>query len=162
MGDPTRRRVLAGAGPAAVAALAGCSAGRDADATSESTEPTDETTENTDQNPMSTVFHYSDESAQSHAVANVTNLLADDTVDLGTVTLVANGAGLALLTTDSNEADAVERLADDGVRFRACRNTMDAKNYAESDLLSGVEPVPSGVGELAKRQAAGDAYIKTP
>jgi len=167
MGDPNRRRVLAAAVPALVAALAGCSAGGGADetATNETTatsETTDETTENANQITMSTVFHYSSENAQAHAVANVTNLLEDDTIDLGTVTLVANGAGLALLTTDSNEAAAVERLADDGVRFRACQNTMDANGYTTADLLPGVEPVPSGVGELSKRQAAGDAYIKTP
>lgn len=79
------------------------------------------------------------------------------------VALVANGVGVKLLTTDSTEAETVKSLAERGVAFKACHNSMNRLDYAKADLLPGVEVVPAGVGELTKLQARdGFAYIKTP
>lgn len=114
---------------------------------------------------MSTVFHFSSSpDEQHHALANVANLLADDSIDVETVVLVANGRGVELLTTSGSEhPDRVRSLLAAGVSFRACRNSMDALDVSERDLVDGVETVPSGVGELTKLQAReGYAYIETP
>ncbi len=164
-------------------ALAGCSSGPNDDAAgaSTSTTGTDTTTETTgtttatdtettqtDENSkeikMSTVFHYSDgEEHQGHAVANVANLLNDDSTNTETIALVANGGGVKLVTKDSTVADKVNALVKQGVKFKACHNSMDKLGYAKTDLLSGVEVVPAGVGELTKLQAKkGYSYIKTP
>jgi len=178
--DHTRRRFLQVAGAGSGVALAGC-VGGDAgggqrsvatptrtppptDAPSETTTVPEPTTEPPAKD-MSTVFHFSKgPSAQKHAVANVKNLLSDDTVDLGEVVLVANGLGIELLVAaESKFPDEVATLQERGARFRACHNSMEAFSVDASELLPGVEVVPSGVGELTRLQASeGFAYIETP
>ncbi len=181
MGTHSRRRFLELAGAGTAIALAGCSSGPNEDAAGASTSTTgtdtttettaeittEETTQTEDESKditMSTVFHYSSgEEEQGHAVANVANLLNDDSTNTETVALVANGNGVKLLTTDSTVADKVNSLVKKGVKFKACSNSMKKLDYAKKDLLSGVEVVPAGVGELTKLQAKkGYAYIKTP
>ncbi|WP_266079049.1 DsrE family protein [Haladaptatus caseinilyticus] len=178
MGNHSRRRFLELAGAGTAVALAGCSGGPGEAATTDTTgtntgtktenrETTDETTEQADQSKdttMSTVFHFSSgESHQKHAVANVANLVNDGSTDVATVELVANGQGIRLVTKDSTVAEKVKSLVKQGVRFKACRNSMDAFNFSKTDLLKGVETVPAGVGELTKLQARKEyAYIKTP
>ncbi|MFB6096217.1 MAG: DsrE family protein [Haloferacaceae archaeon] len=174
--DSDRRRFLASAGAGAAVAIGGCLHGSEganastmrtdgATTTAAETETTERQT--TEPEPtMSTVFHFSGASSeQKHGVANVSNLLADDSIDLGTAALVANGRGIQLLLEeDSTVADEVRGLLDDGVEFYACHNSMEAFGATEDDLLdSEIEVVPAGVGALTRLQAAeGYAYIKTP
>ncbi|WP_267640751.1 DsrE family protein [Haloarchaeobius amylolyticus] len=176
----TRRQLLGVVGTGATLLLAGCTdaglvgtepptgtrtaTGTDA-ATETPTETTEETTAEPEEPAMSTVFHFSKPpEEQRHAVANVANLLADDTTPVDQTVLVANGKGIYLLTeTDSQYPEKVRELAEQGVSFRACQNSMAALDVAESDLLDVVETVPAGVGELTKLQAReGFAYIETP
>ncbi|AQL43397.1 hypothetical protein BV210_12155 [Halorientalis sp. IM1011] len=172
--DTKRRRVLQAAGGlAAAVGLAGCAGGQSA-GTSPSDSPaatstTDRTSEGTDDREAEpagtkTVFHFSgapDE--QGHAVANVRNLLADETVETAEVALVTNGSGIELLTeSGTSHAEAVATLAERGVSLLVCSNSMDALGVAESDLLPDAESVPSGVGELSRLQSEGYGYIKTP
>lgn len=111
---------------------------------------------------MNVVFHFSgDESQQEHAVANVRNLLADDSTTVEETVVVSNGDGVWLLTDNSSEQE-VASLVESGVSFRACLNSMSRRDIAEADLLEGVKTVPAGVGELVKRQDAGYAYVKVP
>ena len=184
MGDErTRRRILELAGVGAGLSLAGCVGGSDAAGgptdgsptaltttttrreTATDTRTNTRTPTETPQPSMSTVFHFSSgPGEQNHAVANVSNLLADDSVDVEDVVLVANGRGIELLTTDdSRHPGAVRDLVGKGVAFRACENSMAALDVEPDDLVEGVETVPSGVGELTKLQARdGYAYIETP
>jgi intracellular sulfur oxidation DsrE/DsrF family protein len=178
MGTHSRRRFLELAGAGTAVALAGCSnmpaesegtasTTETKTSTETTTEMNDETTETEDASndiTMSSVFHFSEgDDHQKHAVANVANLLNDDSTDTETIALVANGVGVKLLTTDSTEAKKVKSLAKKGVKFKACHNSMNKLNYAKEDLISGVEVVPAGVGELTKLQAKKEyAYIKTP
>ena len=113
---------------------------------------------------MKTVFHLSSGTVDDwfHALANVENLLADDTVDLDDVELVVNGDAVYRLAAGSVATDRVDDLLDRGVRVCACRNSLDARAFVDDRLLPGVAVVPSGVGELAKRQSEGYAYISTP
>ena len=113
---------------------------------------------------MNVVFHVSSGtlSAVRHATNNVRNLLRDETADAEVVTLLANGDAAYFFTADSPLADAVESLVESGVRCRVCRNSITARDIDADELVDGIELVPSGVGELVKRQAAGDAYLKVP
>ena len=110
---------------------------------------------------MKVVFHHSDNDPQLHerVVGNIENLLADETLELDAVALVANSGGLALLTEDSPQREEVEELIERGVAFKQCRNTITGTDTTEADLIAGVELVSSGVGELAHLQSAGYAYI---
>lgn len=84
--------------------------------------------------------------------------------DLGENTLievVTHGGGLSLLLVDANvQPERMKKLAAAGVQFMACENTMRKRNLTQKDLSSFVGVVPSGVGELVKKQQAGWSYLK--
>ncbi|WP_440009393.1 DsrE family protein [Halomicrococcus sp. SG-WS-1] len=117
--------------------------------------------------PAKTVVHLSsgETKAQRHALLNAKNLLEDDTVPVKELVFVANGKGVTLYTpsTEDNEFyDLVTSLQERGVAFRACGNAMEALGLTKDDLIDGVEPVPSAVGELARLQELEYGYIKAP
>lgn len=114
-----------------------------------------------------TVIHLSSGDAmdKKHALLNAKNLLEDETVPVNDLVFLANGKGVLVYTppTDDNEfADIIEMLQEQGVTFRACENAMEHLDLTEDDLLPGVEPVPSGVGELTRLQQLSYGYIKSP
>ncbi|RDZ47525.1 hypothetical protein C5B86_00230 [Haloferax sp. Atlit-19N] len=113
---------------------------------------------------MNVVFHVSsaDLGDWRHAIRNVRNLLDDETVETDEVTLLANGDAALLFLADSPVRDRLDPLFEAGVRCCACRNSLDGRGFDADRLADGVEVVPSGVGELVARQAAGDAYLKVP
>lgn len=179
-GSWQRRRFVRGAGSGVALLLAGCTSAADEEGTStgddatgtgaststptRSLDHTDETTAR-EPTPMSTVFHFAtdDERSQKHALANVANLLDDESTPTESVVLVANGGGIQLLDRDASaHPDRVAALLDRGVSFLACENSMDAAGTTADDLVDGVETVPAGVGELTKRQTDGYAYIRVP
>jgi hypothetical protein len=176
-----RRQFLTVAG-AGLGSLAGCVGGTGETSTGTSAETvtrtqttstrsattereTTETQTTTRRDPMSTVFHFTKTGAQNqrHALANVANLLTDETTPTDEVVLVANGGGVKLLTVEECAyPDRVATLLETGASFRACENSMRAQSLTEDDLIDGAETVPAGVGELTKLQADGFAYIETP
>ena len=111
---------------------------------------------------MDVVFHHSNDDPARHTRVcnNIENLLDDETVATERVVLVANSGGLGLLRADSPCRSQIASLADRGVRFAQCRNTLVGTDTDAADLLDDVEVVPSGVGELARLQAAGYAYLR--
>jgi intracellular sulfur oxidation DsrE/DsrF family protein len=77
------------------------------------------------------------------------------------VALVAHGKGLGLLIAAENKhADRIKNLADGGVKFIACENTMKKQGVQKSQLLPFVTTVDSGVAEIIRRQEQGWSYIK--
>lgn len=116
---------------------------------------------------MQTVFHVSsgDPADQRHALRNVVNLLADESVSnpADDVALVANGDGVRLFLSSTTPAEeTVADLHDAGVELLACGNSLRRLDATDADLLAGVERVPSGVGVLADRQRRGYGYLKVP
>ena len=116
---------------------------------------------------MRTVFHVSspDPHDHHHAMVNVLNLLADDTVSAegDDVALVTNGGGIRMfLDPTAEHPDVVARLREAGVALCACGNALSGQGFSEADLLPGVAVVRSGVGELARLQAEGYGYVKAP
>lgn len=172
--EHTRRTFVTLGAAVGLAGLAGCTNALDTEADA-STAPETQTEGRTDTPPATasatetptsgvrTVLHFSGTpSAQGHALSNVENLLADDSVTMAEVAVVANGHGLLLATDESEYPDRVATLIEAGASFRACENSMDALDVSEDDLLPGVETVPAGVGELSRLQADGFGYIKIP
>lgn len=111
---------------------------------------------------MKTVFHLIAGDAEDRATALTIaeNTLDDDSVDITDVAVVAQANGIEPLTAGGEGSDAVERLLDRDVAVRACGNTLEMKDLDESDLVEGVETVPSGAGELTRLQSDGYAYIR--
>lgn len=111
---------------------------------------------------VQTVFHLiADEPAQrATALTIAQNLTEDDAVDMDDVAIVAQADGIEPLTAGGDGSETVESLLETGVAVKACSNTLDLKDLAESDLVEGVETVSSGGGELTRLQDEGYAYIR--
>jgi intracellular sulfur oxidation DsrE/DsrF family protein len=100
--------------------------------------------------------------AGPEAIANVSNLLANEPVDHHPVALVANGGGVGHRRANTDHADRIRTLIERGVDVYSCRNAMSAQGLTSDDLVGGVETVPSGVGGVADLEADGFLYIKIP
>jgi intracellular sulfur oxidation DsrE/DsrF family protein len=55
----------------------------------------------------------------------------------------------------------MRKLADAGVVFAACENTMKRKNLTKADLFDFATTVDAGVAEVVRRQEAGWSYVKS-
>ena len=77
------------------------------------------------------------------------------------IALVAHGKGLGLVTAANNRhAERMKKLADGGVSFAACENTMRKKKVTKDQLLPFVTTVDSGVAEVVRKQEEGWSYVK--
>ena len=55
----------------------------------------------------------------------------------------------------------MRKLADGGVAFVACENTMRKKKITKEQLLPFVTTVDSGVAEVVRKQEQGWSYIRS-
>ncbi len=116
--------------------------------------------------PVKVVYHLVDGIDQaSRAMANIRNHLRAEPDTK--IVVVANGDGIRFLLAGAKERNgrpfdaAVAALAEQGVEFRVCRNTLTAHDVAPSQLLPQAKLVPSGVVEVARLQAReGFVYLR--
>ena len=93
---------------------------------------------------------------------NVENLRKAFGADTTQVEVVGHSKGLGMmLAKNATLADRMKKLADAGVVFAACENSMRKKNVTRADLLPFVTTVDSGVAEVVRKQEAGWSYIKS-
>jgi intracellular sulfur oxidation DsrE/DsrF family protein len=93
---------------------------------------------------------------------NVENLETAFRASGTSIEVVGLGGGLGmLLSTNSAQAERLQRLSAGGVVFAACENTMRKKNVSRADLLPFVTTVDSGVAEVVRKQEQGWSYIKS-
>ncbi len=93
-------------------------------------------------------------------LGNIRNLQAEMAAEGVEIELVAHSDGIqALYRAPNRQAGPIEELAAAGVQFAACHNTMSRRGLTAEDLLEVARVVPSGVGELVRRQAEGWAYV---
>lgn len=76
------------------------------------------------------------------------------------VEIVAFGPGVLLLKAGSPIASRVSEAVGRKVKVVACKNTMAGQHLVESDMLSDIGFVPSGVVEVMRKQQQGYAYIR--
>jgi uncharacterized protein len=108
------------------------------------------------------LFHLNDAGSLSvqRVLENIRHLLDDLAPEAAQVELVAHGDGIEALQRCGNpQADTVRRLAADGVRFVACRNTMNSRGLTAGDLLEVARVVPAGIGEIVRREGEGWLYV---
>ena len=78
------------------------------------------------------------------------------------IEVVAHSKGLGMLVAkDNGLTDRMKKLADDGVVFAACENTMKKKNVTKGQLVPFAKTTDSGVAEVIRKQEAGWSYIKS-
>lgn len=77
------------------------------------------------------------------------------------IEVVVHGKALNFLVADKTHLRSdIELLAQKGIVFSACENTMNKYNITKAMLLNEANTVPSGVAELILKQEAGWGYLK--
>lgn len=107
-------------------------------------------------------FHISsgDEFAQRLVLNNAQNLLNHYGPDKAVIEVVAYGPGLRALFKENTNSKRIQRMADDGIEFTACANTMQAMGRPHVKLHKAAKVVPGGVVRLTELQEAGWTYIR--
>lgn len=93
------------------------------------------------------------------ALTTVQTLLDDESDRIEQV-VVAQGPGIVAVETDSSKADDVRRLLDQGVSFRACRQTMQRQELSDGDIVDGVAVVPAGAVEVTQLRYNGHVSLR--
>ena len=109
-------------------------------------------------------FNRSDTNYHRSVLFSISELIRKHGDDIEIV-VIAIGPGLHILgrsparPVEQEVKEKVQSLADYGVNFRACGNTMKSLGWSSKDLFSFVEVVPIGVEALIDFQTRGFAYI---
>jgi hypothetical protein len=98
----------------------------------------------------------------AQAIINAQNLLNTFGPTHVEIEVIVRGPGLAMLMkTDTEFAEKLAALSNQGVRFVACGQTLSASHSTRDDLLPFASVADSGVAEIVRRQEAGWSYIKS-
>jgi len=99
--------------------------------------------------------------AWGELLVHVNNLVANFVQDGGIqVEVVFLGPGLNMLRKTNTADDMrLRHLAEYGVSFLACQNSMGAMHLNTEDLFPFVSEVRSGVAEIVRKQEAGWSYL---
>ena len=104
------------------------------------------------------VYHLSEGIPQaSRAMGNIRNHLAADPT--ARIVVVTHGAGIDFLLDGAANAQkqpftgSISDLANKGVEFRVCNNTLVSRNIPADKVAMEAKIVPSGVAEVARLQA---------
>jgi uncharacterized protein len=65
-----------------------------------------------------------------------------------------------MMTAKSKQIDAINKLAEKGIKFMVCENTMKRQKVTKDQLLPIAVVVPSGIAEVVEKQEKGWSYIK--
>lgn len=105
------------------------------------------------------LFHLTEVEKTRAVLQAVRNLRAEmgDEVD---VEVVAQGNGVRAFLLTGQYRDAIRQIKEQGVHFAACANSVRSMTFSRDDFPRSVDIVPSGVGEIVRRQSEGYAYLK--
>ncbi len=106
------------------------------------------------------VFHIDEQGKASLVLHNINNLIDDIGGDNLTIEMVANSDAVKILLRSSSEIELLHELAEKQVMICACANALRNFEIKKDELLEFVTIVPSGVGEIVRKQASGWAYIR--
>lgn len=112
------------------------------------------------------VYHINDVNTANAALRNVKNHLnavGDENIELIVVT---HSSGAFALVDDTEDAkgnrfgETIQALANRGVKFQICANTIRGKKIDKDKINLNAEVVPSGVAHVAHLQQQGYQYVK--
>ena len=111
---------------------------------------------------MKTVFHINsgDSSDQSELLANIQNLMDDESVEVESISVVVNSNAIDMVGEGSKASEFIQEFIDREVEFNACSNSMENIGLEPKELIEGVKIVDSGVGRLNELQEENYHYIK--
>ena len=116
--------------------------------------------------PVKVVYHLMEGQAQSgRAMNNIRNHLDSDPT--AKIVVVTHGQGIDFLLEGAQDAQGhpfagpVAELANRGVQFRVCNNTLVGRGISKGKVVLEASVVPSGVAEVARLQAReGYVYLR--
>ena len=111
---------------------------------------------------VNVVFHIDESAKWELVLRNASHLIQMvDTPD-SDIRIVANSAAVRELVPQSagSALPMMQKLAEQGVHFAACNNSLNSFGIRPQELVPFAEVVPAGVLELALRQREGYAYLK--
>ena len=122
-------------------------------------------------NQQKVVYHINDIHTAKGALRNVKNhlnALGDENIELIVVTHSSGAFAMvdgAMGKKDKkgkvyNFADQIAGLANRGVKFQICANTIRGKKIPKDKINENAEVIPSGVAHVAHLQQKGYLYVK--
>lgn len=113
---------------------------------------------------LKVLFHVNEPARWQRVLLNIINFIKDVGSDNAEVEVVANGDGVLAYYGQSSATGEtlaqMQNLAQEGIKFTACRNALNMHNLDEHKLPPFVTPVSAGITEIARKQAQGFGYIK--
>jgi len=109
------------------------------------------------------IFHLDEEPIEkvTFVLNNIINLLNDLGGQNVDVELLVNGPAVeAFKAEESIISELIAKILDQGVAIALCNNALNNLRLKPEDMLPEALVVPSGVGELVRKQAEGWAYIR--
>ncbi len=106
------------------------------------------------------IFHLHEDERSTTAISNIINLIKDQGEENLDIELLMNGTGVKMMLKEGGYVNKVDYLFKKGVEFCVCSNSLKALDIKENDMIEGTNIVPSGVGELVKKQNEDWNYIK--
>lgn len=108
------------------------------------------------------VFHISsgDGFAQKLVLNNAQNLQRFYGPDKIQIEVVAYGPGLRTLFKENSQYNRIKTMAEGGIEFTACANTMRNMGRDTGSLHKVAKVVPGGVVRIMELQEAGWTYIR--
>lgn len=107
------------------------------------------------------IFHIDEIEKSTLVIGNINNLILDLGEENLQVELLANSEAVKLMLEDSSGfTEKLENLKLKNVDIVVCANSLHQLNLEKKQLFDFCIVVPSGVGELARKQSEGYAYIK--
>ena len=77
------------------------------------------------------------------------------------IEVVAHGHGVEFLVIGKTTQEArIGELANKGVQFRACENSLKDRKLTKQDVIGTARTVPSGVVEVVMKEEEGWSYLK--
>ncbi len=112
------------------------------------------------------VYHINDSTHAGVALRNVQNHIKALGAGNAEIAVVTHGKGIDFLLEDwkdsagKSHGDMVQDLANQGVKFNVCRNTLLGRKIDENQVNMNAVIVPSGVATVGEMQLRGYVYLK--
>ncbi len=106
------------------------------------------------------VIGVGDKAKVEGALSNAFNLQKEFGAQCVNIEIVNFSSAVTQLTPMSPNGTRIKDALGAGVKIVACQNSMNKFKLTIDDLFPGITAVPSGVGELVKRQKDGWIYLQ--
>ncbi|SFO71703.1 hypothetical protein SAMN05720591_10648 [Halolactibacillus alkaliphilus] len=103
------------------------------------------------------IFHIDEMEKWQLALNNANNMIDYANEE---VIMLVNGPAISGLTKTSEVSDRLRHVLKKEVKIKACLVSLTSKGLSQSELVEGIETVPSGVVYLSDQQHHGASYIK--